>query len=266
MAENPKPLPRYSSEILAWEYDQRQPEPLPGELGWYLKYASSAGSPILELACGSGRLLIPMAQAGYEIHGVDSSKAMLNRLRDKLDVLNIDSRHKIKIFCSDIMEFNPSERYSLVIIAYNSLRELETRSRIGSCFQHVLDILNQGGYFLFTVRRIDPSTLKGGSKVIFDSLDKPFFDEEKRLSVGSKIISYLDSANRIINEHTYVIKRRGCQSEIISFVTYTPMINAPEYITMLKDVGFTVQVSSGYDEHPEDGVSKEICFVCHKSA
>ncbi|MGD1118621.1 MAG: class I SAM-dependent methyltransferase [Dehalococcoidales bacterium] len=266
MAVNPKPLPRYSSEILAWEYDQRQPEPLPGELEWYLKYARHSRSPVLELACGSGRLLIPMAQADYEIHGVDSSESMLNQLRKKIAILNISIQRKITIFRSDILEFSPSQRYDMIVIAYNSLRELTTKRMIRQCFQHVFNILNPGGYFLFTLRRIDRLSLKDGKKVIFDSLDKPFVDEEKRLSVGSKIISFMDSENRIGNEHTYVIKQRGCQLETINFTTYTLIIDTVEYVKMLKDSGFTVQVSSGYSEQPEDGISKEICFVCRKSA
>ena len=61
-------LTRYCHEALAWEYDYRH-KLAPGELEWYLKYARLTGGPILELACGAGRLLIPIAQAGYRIHG-----------------------------------------------------------------------------------------------------------------------------------------------------------------------------------------------------
>ena len=62
---------RYTHEVLAWEYDQRNSTIAPGELAWYLKYATLGGGPILELACGSGRLLLPIAAAGYRVDGVD---------------------------------------------------------------------------------------------------------------------------------------------------------------------------------------------------
>ncbi|HEY4389441.1 MAG TPA: methyltransferase domain-containing protein, partial [Ktedonobacteraceae bacterium] len=47
------------------------------DLDMYQNYAELCGGRILELACGSGRVLLPLAQAGYEVTGVDTSDAML---------------------------------------------------------------------------------------------------------------------------------------------------------------------------------------------
>jgi len=46
--------------------------------------AKASGGPVLELACGTGRILLPIARQGIPIHGIDSSLPMLNVLRDKL--------------------------------------------------------------------------------------------------------------------------------------------------------------------------------------
>jgi 2-polyprenyl-3-methyl-5-hydroxy-6-metoxy-1,4-benzoquinol methylase len=64
--------PRYEHEALAWEYDQRINELALGELDWYLRHAEVCQGPTLAPACGSGRLLLPIAQAGNDVDGVDN--------------------------------------------------------------------------------------------------------------------------------------------------------------------------------------------------
>jgi SAM-dependent methyltransferase len=258
--------PRYNNEILAWEYDRRQPLPFPGELEWYLKYASRSGSPLLELACGSGRLLIPIAQSGYTIDGVDNSEAMLNRLKSKLKSLDENTRQKIRLFCQDMTEFHTGRQYAMVTIAYNSLQYLETKDRILRCLQRVHNSLKKDGYFLLLVRRLDISSFAQGKVIVFDWMNKPVVNEELELSVGSRLVSYLDTKRSgIINERTYKIMRENGTPETIDFIDYTPIINTYEYVEMLERTGFTVRVSSGYDERPEDGISKEVGFVCRKT-
>ncbi len=50
---------------------------LPGDVAFYIEQARKAGSPVLELGCGTGRILIPVAEAGIDIVGLDNSPAML---------------------------------------------------------------------------------------------------------------------------------------------------------------------------------------------
>jgi ubiquinone/menaquinone biosynthesis C-methylase UbiE len=264
MPKTPQPSPRYASDILAWEYDQRQPLPLPGELEWYLEYAKKPGNSILELACGSGRLLIPIAQAGYKIHGVDSSAAMLNRLLQKVIVLDEKIRRNISLFQSDILEFKPSQTYGMVMIAYNSVREFETIEKVTTCFKHVYDLLNPGGYFLFTIRRLTPSSFSGEKKLIYDSVDKPFTDASRGISVGVRIISYPVAGNRMAHEQMYIIKQPTREPEHLSFTSYTNTIDIVGYLKMLNNFDFTSNIFSGYDERPDDGKSREICIVCRK--
>lgn len=97
---------RYTNDILAWEYDQRNKQIDEHELEWYLKYAIKYKSRhILELACGSGRITIPFAEAGYSLDAIDISEAMINRLRVNLtqDICN-----SITLICEDMLAFEPT--------------------------------------------------------------------------------------------------------------------------------------------------------------
>src|SRR5438876_789349 len=55
------------------------------DVSLYINFAELSGGPLLELACGSGRLLVPLAYEGYELTGVDSSGSMLNLAQHALE-------------------------------------------------------------------------------------------------------------------------------------------------------------------------------------
>jgi tRNA/tmRNA/rRNA uracil-C5-methylase (TrmA/RlmC/RlmD family) len=58
-------------------YDADKPVAADAEVGWYAEHLPKGAGPLLELMCGSGRLLVPLVEAGFKLHGVDFSAAML---------------------------------------------------------------------------------------------------------------------------------------------------------------------------------------------
>lgn len=164
-----------------------------------------------------------------------------------------------------MMEFVPDRRYQTVILAYNSLTYLERKDKVEAFFRRVPLFLQPNGCFLFVVRRLSLEDFAGGRRVVYDSMKSPFKDETKGLSVGSRFVSHLDADNgQIVNERTYVIAYRNGETERIVQVTRAPIIETRQYVAMLKDAGLNAQVYGGYDESPDDGKSREICFVCRR--
>jgi SAM-dependent methyltransferase len=70
-----------------WEHD-----PFREDVDLYLALARRFGGPVLELACGTGRILAPLAAAGFACTGVDSAPEMLARARDRLAKANVRAR------------------------------------------------------------------------------------------------------------------------------------------------------------------------------
>jgi SAM-dependent methyltransferase len=258
---------RYCHDALAWEYDLRHHRLAPGELEWYLKYARLTGGPILELACGTGRLLIPIAQAGYRIHGLDLSGAMLRLLKMKMCRLHPDVRRRIKLYQGDMLRFSPPIRYPLAILAYNSLQELETPAECSSLFKRVQGYLRDGGYLLLMVTRAYRDRYRDGKDYLVDWFDAPAADVESGLSVGSSILSRLDvKGNRIVLRESFLIRRDGSREEKVEVTHYIPLLSASEYGFLLEKAGFAVRGYSGYDEQPEDGRSQVLCFAAEKAS
>jgi SAM-dependent methyltransferase len=94
-------------------------------------YAGFAGaSPggardVLELACGTGRCLLPLAALGHSVTGLDVSPAMLDLARRKVADAGLGDR--VTLLSGDMRDFDLGRRFGLVFIALNSLMHLESR-------------------------------------------------------------------------------------------------------------------------------------------
>jgi len=97
---------------------------------------------VLELAVGTGRLARPIAARGLDVHGVDASPAMLDRLR------GVDPDGRITIVLGDMVDDLPDGPFDVALIAYNSLFNLESADRQTACFAAVAARLAPGGVFV----------------------------------------------------------------------------------------------------------------------
>lgn len=97
-----------------------------GDVDILLNFAQVVGDPILEVGCGSGRLLLPLAESGYQVTGIDTSRPMLDRaetlvgehsLGDRVSLVQADMRR------ADTVSGGP---FGLVIFSLNSLMHLTT--------------------------------------------------------------------------------------------------------------------------------------------
>ena len=107
-------------------------------LEFYLKLAREAQGPVLDIACGTGRVLLPCLQAGVDIEGLDLYEPMLQTLRDKAAVLGLSPR----LHRADMSDFSLARRFSLVVIPFNAFihnmtQEAQIRC-LALCREHLL--------------------------------------------------------------------------------------------------------------------------------
>jgi SAM-dependent methyltransferase len=108
---------RYYDQAYAAKHDL-------GDLPFYLELARRIGGPVLELACGTGRVLLPIAREGIAIHGVDNSEPMLEVLRTKLASEAKDVAELVSIFEGDMRSFRSNRTYPLIIIPFRPLQHM----------------------------------------------------------------------------------------------------------------------------------------------
>jgi SAM-dependent methyltransferase len=100
------------------------------------------GGRVLELGVGTGRLAIPLAATGLEVHGLDSSAAMIDRLHAN------DPEGSVHGVLGDMVDDQPPGPFTLVFVAYNTFFNLLTRERQQACCAAVADRLADGGTFV----------------------------------------------------------------------------------------------------------------------
>src|SRR2546430_715853 len=107
---------------------------IPADVPFYMGVIPSPGARILELGCGTGRILTPLAEKCGYIHGLDLSEAMVAVCRRKLDATGI-APTKAQVEVQDITNFALNQTFDLIIAPYRVLQNLETDGAVIGLFR-----------------------------------------------------------------------------------------------------------------------------------
>lgn len=124
---------------------------LEGDVDFYLARARETRGPILDLACGTGRVAFPLARAGFDVTGLDRAPAMLKMARAKLRSTPL---RNLRFVRGNMARFTIANRFSLVVIAYRAFQHLLTIEDQRSCLLHVRKHLRRKGRLV--VHLFDP--------------------------------------------------------------------------------------------------------------
>ncbi|MCS6881363.1 MAG: class I SAM-dependent methyltransferase [Oscillochloridaceae bacterium] len=128
------------------------------DLPFLREMARRADGPLLELMCGTGRLLLPLAEAGFTITGVDSSPAMLDIARARVQEAGLDDR--ITLLQGDVRDVTlPAGAFSLAFIAVNSFMHLETVRDQLACLTNVRRALQRHGMLIIDLFNPNPTEI-----------------------------------------------------------------------------------------------------------
>jgi SAM-dependent methyltransferase len=114
---------------------------------------AAAGGRALELAVGTGRIALPLAASGVEVHGVDLSPHMVERLRAR------PGGDRVAVTMGDFADVPVAGSFSLIYLVYNTIYNLLDQDRQVRCFENVAAHLEDGGAFV--VEALTPWHLEG---------------------------------------------------------------------------------------------------------
>jgi SAM-dependent methyltransferase len=119
----------------------------PGDLDLYLALAARTGGPVLEIAAGSGRVAVPLAEAGYAVTAVDIDAAMLSRLARAAADSGPAVARRIEPVAADLigLRLPGGDAFHLAILALNSILLLNTRAAQVAAIETMARHLAPGG-------------------------------------------------------------------------------------------------------------------------
>jgi hypothetical protein len=126
----------------------------------------------LELAVGTGRVALPLASKGVEVHGIDASEAMVAKLREK------PGGRDISVTLGDFADVLVEGRFRLVFVVFNTLWALLTQEDQVRCVRNVAEHMTDDGTFVVEALVPDPARFDRGQRLQVRrvEIDRVFLD------------------------------------------------------------------------------------------
>jgi ubiquinone/menaquinone biosynthesis C-methylase UbiE len=258
---NPKTA--YQARDYARFYDWMY-EGITEDIPFYLAAAREHGSPVLELACGTGRIAIPLAREGFEVIGLDISAEMLRIAREKLSKERPEVSARVRLVEADMSDFSLDETVNLAFIPAASLFHVHTDEQRSSCLSCASRHLGPGGALivdLIPADRMANQTVgetqesKTGLSASTGLLTREL---NKKLAIDKE-------AQRVTVEHTYVEELPDESERRYVFVDDYTWLTEDQTRGLLAEAGFVnVEVFGGYEREPFSESSPRMIFVARK--
>ncbi len=237
------------------------------DVGFFVEAAQDSDGPVLEVGCGTGRVLIPTARQGLEITGLDLSPNMLAICRQRLQAEPHALQSRVKLVQADMRSFEFSRAFKLVTLPFRPFQHLTTVADQLACLDCIRRALEPGGRVILDV--FNPRL----EALVADNVGQELAEEpEFSMPDGRRVIRKHKIAWRDVpNQINYV--------ELIYYVTYPdgheerlvqafPMryLFRFEAEHLLARAGFEVeQLYGDYDKSPYGSKSPgELIFVARK--
>lgn len=239
------------------------------DIAFYVAEAQRAGSPVLELACGTGRVTIPVAQASIDVVGIDSSPAMLDRFRERLADVDADVQERITLVEADMRDFElGEERFNLVYCPFRSFLHLMTVEDQMACLETVRRHLRPDGRFALNF--FQPS-LEVIARSMASNAPVRRTQEFRHPVTGNKVIMHITTKHDVLDQ---IIQQYNIEDELdadgrVVSRTYKPLIlrwiYRFEFEHLLARCGFEVEDLYGtFDRAPLTQEHSELVWIARK--
>ncbi len=225
-----------------------------GDVEFYLEEARRARGACLEFGCGSGRILGPIAEAGIEAWGVDSSEGMLAQARRRLGA-------RATLHLGDMRDIDLGRTFALVTVPFRALSHLLEADDHLRAFRNVRRHLAPGGRLVFDVFQPDPR---------FTAQPWPEVLQLERAEGAARVRRYASGVPHISRQVSEVrmrweIEREGGVIDREECLFPMRWFHRFELEHALARAGLRVEAIHGaFDRRPLDDESKEMIFVARR--
>lgn len=232
---------------------------------FYLELARERGGPVLEIGCGTGRVLLPIARAGITIEGVDASPAMRSVLRSKLEKEPAAVRRRVKLHAGDMRNFRLKKKFSLVTIPFRPFQHMHELQDQISALTSAAAHLEKDGRLAFDVffpklellmgglgeERLEAEwQIDGGKRRVVRHFRKDSYDKIRQNFTGTFLLRTYEG-EKLVQEETGPLK--------LTWYTHGQM----EALFRLAELEVVEEYGS-FTKAPLDNDSIEMIFVLKK--
>ena len=237
------------------------------DVGFYVDQAKQTGGPVLELGCGTGRVLIPTAREGLHVTGVDLSEHMMAVFRAKLAQESVEVQGRTQIVCADIRDFALGTQFNLVTVPFRPFQHLITVDEQMACLSAARRHLMPGGRLALDVFNPNLSRLVDENRQEVEEMEPRQMADGRTVSRSYRT-DFIDLDNQVLHiELIYYVT--GVEGEQERTVHAFPMRYFFRYEMehLLARAGFEVEALYGDFERSPYGSKYpgELIFVARRA-
>ncbi|MBA3348690.1 MAG: class I SAM-dependent methyltransferase [Actinobacteria bacterium] len=213
------------------------------DIDFYVEEALASGGPVVELACGTGRIAVPVAQAGITVIGVDASLGMLEVARERAAAAGVGAILDLRP--GDLREPPVTERVPLVLIPFRSLLHMTTEADRERALAAAYGLLAPGGRLIFDVFAPDSEDI--------EVTHGRWLEREPGI---------FERADWDAGERTLTLSvRRGEEASTMVLAWLAPV----EWRRLLERAGFTVEAQYGWFDRRPYTDEEDVVFVARRA-
>ncbi|WP_055491381.1 class I SAM-dependent methyltransferase [Streptomyces sp. TP-A0356] len=227
------------------------------DIPFFLGQAVRAGGPVLEVACGTGRITLPIARAGVEVTGLDIMPSMLARARQRAE----DERLPVEWLEQDCRDIRSDRRFALVFSATNAMQHLHDLDSVVAFLASARNVLRPGGTLILDVFNPDMAKLCRVPESPYHH--KSVADVDGAILDVRATTSY-DAAAQVLRFTLDYLRDGACvRTKKVSMRCFFP----EELLALCRLAGLDVAQRYGdYDQSPFTSTSPKQLLFCHSQS
>jgi len=231
------------------------------DLAMYSRLAEQYDGDILDIGCGTGRVLIHLAQEGHTVHGIDNDRAMLDRLDRKLEMMP-HLQENITYYDGDVLTYDLDKKFGLILLTYNALMHFQEQETQIQLLEQLRGWLADDGLLVIDLPNAGDVFASQDSDSLL--MERTFLEPESGHMVMLQSVSYLDRVTQVLHVDWIYdeIDGDGTLKRLIAPHRLRYYFE-PEIRLLLQVTGFDVEeIYGSTDEDPfEDGCERMIVFA-----
>jgi len=241
------------------------------DIGFWETLAREADEgPLLELACGTGRILVPLARAGHEVTGLDVSPRMIERCREKLQAEPPEVQARVTLVEGGMASFDLGRRFGHIYVPFGSFHHLQTADEQLGCLESCAEHLLPGGTLVLDlinpdpVRSTDPAAEQPDNAMSAGPVD---WTEGRQVSSWATVLEYHPAQQYNDVQVTYEVTEPNGSTWTRAETFPIRFVFRYEVEHLLARAGFVITALYGdYDRSPFADESLGMILVAKRSA
>jgi ubiquinone/menaquinone biosynthesis C-methylase UbiE len=232
------------------------------DVAFYANAVKKYGDPVLELGCGTGRITLAIAEAGYRIVGLDLSERMLERAVEKRAALRKEARERVHLVQGDMTQFELGEKFRSIVIPFRPFQHLLETEQQMACLNCAKKHLAPEGRLIVDFFQTDPERMHDPKFLNESPLVEYDLPGGRRVALSERVAAFHRALQRNDVEMIFRVTHADGKQERLMMEWTLRYFFRYEVEHLLARCGFRLEsVYGNFDASPLADNSPEMIFV-----